>query len=70
MSRNNVDYSRLDIDTIREMELDGKIENTKFQKVGKKRRFDDGTPATKTGRKKQKVQRGGKDEIPEEIEND
>jgi hypothetical protein len=60
-----VNLNSLDIEELRELELDGKIENEKFQKIGKKRRFDDGTSATKTGRKKEKVQRGGKDEILE-----
>ena len=68
MGRNEVDYNKLDKDELMELELEGKIENTKFQKIGKKRRFDDGTFATKTGKKKEKVQRGGKDEI--EIQED
>jgi len=70
MSRDIVDYKNLDVDTIRELELDGDIEPPKFQKIGKKRRFDDGTVPTKTGRKKEKIQRGGKDELPEESEED
>lgn len=68
MSRNTVDYNKLDAETIREMELDGEIEPIKVEKLNHKKRFDDGTSATKTGRKKEKVQRGGKDEIPEEKE--
>jgi len=60
-----VNLNSLDIEELRELELDGKIENTRFQKIGKRKKFDDGTSATKTGRKKEKVQRGGKDEILE-----
>jgi hypothetical protein len=60
-----VNLNSLDIEELRELELDGKIENEKFQKIVKRKKFDDGTSATKTGRKKEKVQRGGKDEILE-----
>jgi hypothetical protein len=70
MSRDSVDYRNLDIDTIRDLELDGAIEPPKFQKMNKKRKFDDGTVPTKTGRKKEKVQRGGKDELPEESDDE
>ena len=62
----NINYNNLDVDLIEELELEGVLEAPKFQPLKKKRRFDDGTSSTKTGRKKEKVQRGGKDELPED----
>jgi hypothetical protein len=59
----HVDYSKLDIDQITSEDFEG---DGGFEKIGKKKRFDDGTVPTKTGRKKQKVQRGGKDDLPDD----
>ena len=65
-----VDYNKIDVEALREMELDGQIEPERFQKTTKKRVFDDMTSVTKTGRgKKNKIKRGGKDELPEESDD-
>lgn len=69
MSR-NINYNNFDASSIEELELDGAIDVCKFQPRKKKKRFDDGTASTKTGRKKEKVQRGGKDELLEIGEED
>ena len=71
MSHREIDYNKLDKEVLMELGLEDEVAGVKFQKIGgKKRKFDDGTFATKTGKKKEKVQRGGKDEleIPEDEE--
>ena len=66
MSRNNVDYNNLDLDSIRDMELEDELNTFPFVPIKKRKKFDDGTSSTKTGRKKHTVQRGGKDIIETE----
>jgi len=58
-----VDYD--DIEDMFHLDLDDDIYNNKFEKIHKKRRFDDGTRKITTGRKKSKVIRGGEKDIDE-----
>lgn len=66
MGRHDVDYNKLDKDVLMEMELEDELDTFTFIRIKKRKKFDDGTSSTKTGRKKHTVQRGGKDIIEEE----
>lgn len=62
----HIDYSKIDIEQLNDEDFENE---GGFQKIGKKKRFDDGTTPTKTGRKKQTVQRG-KDDFPQDDDFD